>query len=68
MRFQVGDIVRVKKDHKCNATDNGYKTAHDYFGDGVVNRIVNGNVHVDWSNDDRYGTWTPSVLRLDKRP
>ena len=67
MRFQVGDIVRINKDHQCDATRNGYATAHDKFGEGRVVRVLSGTVVVDWSKADGYGNWTPSVLRLVRR-
>ena len=68
MRFQVGDIVRINKDHQCDATRNGYATAHDKFGNGRVTSIGSNIVVVRWATTATNENWTPNVLRLVRRP
>lgn len=70
MIYQIGDIVRVKKDHTCDATDQGYETAHDFFGDGEIEDIRYGHeIYIKWSKTSNTGGyWASRNLRLVKRP
>ena len=63
MRFQVGDVVRVKKNHRHS---------HRNYGDGVVIALLNRDnypcpIRVRWSIRP-VGRWRELSLRLVRRP
>ena len=65
MRFQVGDIVKVKKDYRDNVTER-LKEGEVLKVDDSSNREYPYTVH--WTGTHMSGNWKEEQLRLVRRP